>query len=607
MTGAQSSSGQPGLVAAATSRIGGGQSAAPQLRPYQLAADAAITHELETLGRRSTLLVQATGTGKTVAFLERARRVRSRGGRVLILAHRDELIQQPRRKLEALGIIADIEKGKQRASLNARMVIASVQSLRGPRLARFARDHFDLVIADEAHHSVSPGWRAILDHFDSAKVLGVTATPDRADGKALGEVFESVACRYEIRQAIADGYLVPIVARRIVVESVDLSTVATRAGDFAPDQLAAVMETERAIRGVVTPLLELSRDRPTVVFGVDVAHAELLADRINELRPGAARSLSGETDAATREHLLEGFAAGEFQYLCNCDVLTEGWDCPTCSCVALAAPTKSRGRYVQRAGRGTRPSPETGKRDLLLLDFTGTAGRHRLAGPVDCLAGSEQGMDAFADDLRAELDRLLGTQQLELESVLARADAEVAYRRRALAIDAVVKFHAESIDPFLGAAPADRERSDTMPAWEGRSPTEAQLRALDRAGITLSKLPEKFSMADASRLLTRLAVRRNSGLCSLAQAKAISRAGIPTEALSFSRAVELCTMLRLGGWRPSALHTTPEYIAAAGARPHDLVRLSATADEAEMAAAAPVGAFNAPDRADAMAEHEALP
>ena len=542
---------------------------APQLRPYQRQGDAAITRELEIANRRSTLLVQATGTGKTVAFCERVLRNKTRGGRTLILAHRDELIQQPRRKLEVLGVFADVEKGKQRASLNAKVVIASVQSLRGARLARFARDHFDLVIIDEAHHAMAAGYRAILDHFAEAKVLGVTATPDRADGKALGEVFESVAFRYEVRQAIREGYLVPIVARRIVVESVDLSTVATRAGDFAQAELAAVMETERAVRGVITPLLELARARPTVVFGVDVAHARLLSDRINELQPGTARWLSGETDEREREQTLGDFADGKFQFLCNCDVLTEGWDAPNVECVALAAPTTSRGRYVHRAGRGTRPSPETGKRDLLLLDFTGTAGKHRLAGPIDCLAGSDQGMAEFADDLRAELDRLLGTQQLELESVLAKADAEVAMRRRALAIDAVVKFHAEAIDPFLGAPPASAGRGDAAPAWESKRPTEPQLKALEAAGVTLSKLPETFAMADASRLLGRLAQRSAAGLCSLAQAKQIARSGIPTACLTFDRARALCTMLRHGSWRPEVLFKTPEFIAAKGGYVHE--------------------------------------
>lgn len=537
---------------------------APQLRPYQLTADAAITHELEVKNLRSTLYVAATGTGKTISLCERVRRSKTRGDRTLILAHRDELITQARRKLEAIGITPDVEKGTQRASLNAKVVIASVQSLRGKRLARFARDHFALVIVDECHRVTAATYRAILDHFGEAKILGVTATPDRADGAPLGDIFESVAFRYEIRQAIREAYLVPIAARRVVVDSVDLSGIGSRGGDLAQDELAAVMETERAIRGVVDPLLDLARDRQTVVFGVDVAHATLLADRINELRPGAARMVCGETAEHERERILSDFEAGEFQFLTNVDVLTEGWDCAAVSCIAMVRPTKSRARYVQAAGRGLRllgatldDSIRNGKRDCVILDFSGTAGRHKLVGPIDCLAGSEQGMDAFPDDLRAELDRLLGTQQLELESVLARADAEVQARRRALAIDAIVKFHAEAIDPFVG------EQRDLPGArWDSSAPIEAQLKALDALGVPLSKLPASFSTSDADRLLGRLRARGSAKprLCTLKQARRLAQAGIrPTAAITFSRAAELCTKLRIAGWhRPMVLWGEPE-------------------------------------------------
>lgn len=571
-TFAQSSADEPELGAGPVQRLQAGSSSTGiSLRPYQQRADAAITHELEVLGRRSTLLVACTGSGKTVTFVERVRRCKSHGGRSLILAHRDELIQQPRRKLEALGIHPDVEKGKQRASTLARVVIASVQSLRGARLQRFARDHFDLIIVDEAHHAMAPGYRAILDHFDSAKVLGVTATPLRADGEALGDVFESVAFRYEIRDAIRDQWLVPIVARRVVLDGVDLSAVKTRAGDLAQDQLAALLETERAISGVVVPLLELTHDRPTVVFGVDVAHAAQLAAALNERRPGCARAVHGESD--DRDELLAAFARGEFQFLVNCMLLLEGWDCPPASCVAIARPTKSWALFVQAVGRGTRifgatyaESCANGKRNLLLLNFTGTAGRHRLIGPADCLAGSEHALDALADDVREELDRLLGTQTLELESVVAHATAEVEKRRAAIARDAIVRFHAEELDPFLGDADhaaALHGQSVIDPRWESEPATEKQISALKKAGVTVGKLPPSLSKAEASRLLGRLAARRSRGLCSLAQARAIAQGtGIDARAITFDRAVVLCTMLRVGGWRPWALRGTPEYAAA---------------------------------------------
>ncbi len=821
----------------------------------------------------------ATGTGKTTSFVERTRRCKLNGGRTLILADRDELIRQPQRKLEAIGIVADVEKARERAGLSAKVVIASVQSLRGARLTRFPRDHFDLVIADEADLAMAPSWRAIIDHFATAKLLGVTATPIRADGQALGEIFDSVAYRYEIRDAIRDGYLAPIVARRVVLDGIDLSAVKTRGGDLAQDQLAAILETERAISGVVVPLIELARDRPTVVFGVDVAHAEALAAALNDRRPGCARAVSGDTAQDERRGLLEAYERGEFQFLCNCALLCRGWDAPHTSCVAIARPTKSWALACQMAGRGTRLSPETGKRDCiadgqrvltdvglvpieevtcamrvwdgvefvtheglvcrgeqdvieyagliatpdhevwtdegwrafaecaaeqaairvtgigreairesdhrgrhgdsreetsasssqvsqlrrgdaegvlqrhacygwvpallasqagaamvmgtgerspaalhesqeqelpalrrsggsvpvresarhghvgadeswlvsrdgyrsdrqqrplragelavpdtapeqfehaqaagqhrapsvpyclpgyticrcdpesvarersvgcpnrsevprsvvqakrrvwdllnagprhrftvegllvsncLLLHFTGAAGKHRLIGPADCLAGSEHGPDALADDVREEIDRLLGTQQLELERVIADAMREVGKRRMQIAKDAMVRFHANEIDPFIGDDDHEGALHVTTrpePGMFTRPPSDAQLRALDKIGVTIAKLPAAFSMADASGLLGRHAARRARGLCSLAQAKRIAQGtNIDTRAMTFERAKELCTMLRHGSWRPQALFGTTEYKSATGARPHDTKRLSA--------------------------------
>lgn len=534
--------------------------AAPTLRPYQHEAVAAAQRDLAT--HRSTLLVAATGTGKTVTFAELVRQAKMRGQCCLVLAHRDELIQQAVRKLEALGMHPEVERAKWRASASADCVVASVQTLRGPRLTKYARDHFGLIVVDEAHHATAPGYRAILDHFEAAKVLGVTATPLRADGQALGDVFDTVAYRYEIRQAIREGYLVPITARHVVVDGVDLSAVKTRAGDLAQDQLAKVLETEQAIAGVVVPLLELTHDRPTVVFGVDVAHAKAMCDALNDRRPGCARSVYGSMNDRERSDLLRDFEAGQFQYLCNCALLTEGWDSPRTACVAIARPTKSWALYVQMVGRGTRPCPETGKRDLLLLNFSGKAGRHRLVGPADALAGSDVGLSALDDDVRAELDRLLGTQSAALESVIAEATANAVARRDREAAQAVVEFHTEQIDPFVGPAPTASGNwpGGTLPmAWVTEPATEEQRAELGHRGVTVAYLPPTFSRADAELLLVRLRMRTRQGLCTLKQAKLIAKAGIRnTASMTFDRARTLCIMLSAGDYRPQVLWGEPE-------------------------------------------------
>lgn len=577
----------------------------PTLRPYQHEAVAAAQRELAT--HRSTLLVAATGTGKTVTFAELVRQAKMRGERSLVLAHREELIAQAVRKLAAIGVHADVEKGKHRASLMADVVVASVQTLRGSRLARFDVDHFGLIVVDEAHHAPAPGYRAILDHFN-ADVLGVTATPLRADGQALGDVFDSVAYRYEIRTAIREGYLVPITARHVVVDGVDLSNVKTRAGDLAQDQLAAVLETEQAIAGVVVPLIELAHDRPTVVFGVDVAHAVALAAALNERRPGCARAISGTTDEAERSALLSAFDAGDFQFLCNCALLTEGWDSPRTACIAIARPTKSWALYVQMVGRGTRPNPDAGKRDLLLLNFSGKAGRHRLVGPADALAGSDIGLAALDDDVRAELDRLLGTQSLELERVIAEAIENAVTRRDRGAVDALIRFHVTYIDPFIGQESTATTRDDLFDIGDAiaRRPTEGQLKALDAKGVTLSKLPPRFSAADASRLLSRLASRSTAGLCTLRQAKVLHAAGLRgTDTMTFDRARQLCTVLSTAGFhRPHVLWGEPEAKSDEAQAVIAAMRAKRAVNRAEKAPSEPVTRSFADS---VTADHEALP
>lgn len=531
-----------------------GSGRAPSLRPYQHESVASALHELYTVGRRSTLLVKATGTGKTVTFAEIARIHVSRGERVLILVNRDELVRQAKKKCEDIGLWPDVEKAKLRASVTAKVVLASVQTFRSARLQRWARDHFKLIIVDEAHHAAATSYQTILSHFESAKVLGVTATPKRADGKALGDTFESVAYTYDIRRAIDEKYLVPIVARRIIVESVDLRTIDTRAGDFAQDQLAEAMADERALRGVVVPALEQARDRLTIVFCVNVKHAHELAKVFNAYRPGCARAVSGDTDDREREQLLADHAAGRFQFLCNCDLLVEGYDAPPVSCVIMARPTKSWARFVQCAGRGLRPSPDTGKRDCLILDCSGTAGKHALIGPADCLRGADE---EVADDVRAEIDRQLETAQLDIASIMALAQREVEQRRASMRLQAVVYWHAQKIDPFIGRDDKP-ENMPHRPEWREQSASKAQLDALLEEGVNLDKMPP-LTRAEAWDLLVRIKGRRKAGLCSYKAAKRLASLGVKnTATLTHKRAQELIAKCLELGWHPNTLRDEPE-------------------------------------------------
>jgi superfamily II DNA or RNA helicase len=521
---------------------------APVLRPYQDASIAAVEGEWAA-GTRRTLLVLPTGCGKTVVFAELARREVEAGGRVLVLAHRTELLEQAKNKLAAVGCWAQLEQGKNRAGL-APVVVASVQTMHPKRLAKsYSPDRFTLIVVDEAHHATATSYQGVLAYFPNARVLGVTATPDRADGKALAEAFESTAYRYELQQAIADGYLSPIRARRIVVESLDLSSVKTRAGDLAQNELAAVMLVEEVLHGIAGPMLEQAGERRTIVFMPDVATAYALADIVNRYRPGAARAVDGAADETTRKQILRSFSEGSFQFLVNCALFTEGFDEPSIACVAMARPTKSRALFTQCVGRGTRLAP--GKADCLVLDFAGNAGKHKLVGPADCLAGKD--LDAAQ---KAEIDALLGTGQLDLEEVMAAADRELERKRAELKVTAIAKYSAREVDPFLGDD-LDNEAPLVPATWAHEIATAAQVSALERYG--LKDLPESLTRSDATRLLARLDKRRREGLCTYKQCKALKRAGLNPSAITFERANALITILATNSWQPWALQGQPEY------------------------------------------------
>ncbi len=463
-------------------------------------------------GHRSALVVLPTGTGKTVVFAELARRTVEQGGRVLVLAHRTELLEQAGAKLRSVGIEPGLEQGGSRAAAE-RVVLASVQTLRGARLARLAQDGFGLIVIDEAHHATAAGYRAILDALPAAKVLGVTATPDRLDGEALGKVFATVAARYELRDAIRDGWLSRIEAQRVRVE-VDLDRVHTRAGDFDQRELAAEYMTEQAIRGVVEPLEKVAGDRRTILFSVTVEHAEALALHLNVRAPGTARAVSGQTPAAERAEVVARFRRGELRTLVNCALYTEGFDCPEVEVVAIARPTKSRALFAQMVGRGTRLAP--GKDACLVLDFCGNSKRHKLIGPADLLAGSEDPPDVLerAHELGGDVDQALD-----------QARAEAAERARASSSNEVRRYVIEAVDLF--GTQLDLRFDD------GQAATERQREVLERAGLPA---PEKLSRKAASGLIDLLVQRRQLGLCTFKQARLLRRNGIDARTMTMEQA-----------------------------------------------------------------------
>jgi superfamily II DNA or RNA helicase len=478
----------------------------------------------------------ATGTGKTVVFAELARIVRH-VGRTLVLAHREELVLQAQAKIQAVGLRAELEMADHHAGPNADAVVASVQTLARPgRLRAFPPDAFALVVVDEAHHAAADSYGSILAHFETAKVLGVTATPDRLDKAGLDLVFDTVALRYEIHDAIREGYLVPVRQQTVVVEGFDLSTVRTLAGDLSTHDLAEILAREEILQRIASPLAELAGDRPTLAFMPSVAGAYALAGVLRRYSAHRVETLDGESPAEQRHATLRAFERGEVGCLVNCSLFTEGFDAPRIACVALARPTKSRALYAQMIGRGTRLMP--GKTDLLVIDFAGNAGRHMLVTPADVLGGGES--PVVLDRARKLLAESQGADVLE---VLDQARGEQAKAERA-ALTVKARYRAHDVDPF-GVLGVTAPRSSYMAGGA----SEKQLAALDRFKIDFD--PAKITRGEASALIATMVDRFKRGLCSYKQAKLLARYGYNGD-VTRADATTLIDAIKAAGWRRPA-------------------------------------------------------
>jgi superfamily II DNA or RNA helicase len=504
----------------------------------------------ELARHQSTLLVQPTGTGKTVVI---AHVIRRWPGRVLFVAHREELVRQAAGTIEAVtGDKCDIEMGCEHADLSpifkAKVVVASKDSLHPDRLAKWRGSEFSLVITDEAHHAIGKSYRRIYSHLPTAKHLGVTDTPDRLDERALGQVFASVAADYEISDAINDGWLVPILQRSVHVEALDFSNVKTTAGDLNQKQLAEIMEQERMLHEVLTPTLEIAGSRKTLMFTTSVTHAARAAEILNRHKPNSARWVCGETPKDERRQTLLDYKAGAFQYLCNVGCFTEGFDEPSIEVVAVARPTKSRSLYAQMVGRGTRPLGGvvdtvalasgrreairlSGKPSLEVIDFEGNAGRHKLITTADILGGRYDEEVLHAVRQRTSKSATPVDTLGLLRDTAKQLHDEAAARKRD-AIKAAVDYSTTTVNPFdvLDLEPV-RERE-----WERGVPaTEAQRALLSKFGVDATGV----SKSRAGQLIAECKDRRQHGQCSYQQARVLRGMGISTAGVTFEQARRL--------------------------------------------------------------------
>ena len=519
------------------------------LRPYQQAARDSIHAQWEQ-GRLRTLLVLPTGTGKTIVFASVAADQVRAGDRVLILAHRDELLEQAADKLQrSTGLVSAVEKAES-TCLNSwfRVVVGSVQTLqRSARLERFPRDYFGTIIIDEAHHAITDGYRRILDYFEGAKVLGVTATPDRGDMRNLGEVFDSLAYEYKLTDAIKEGYLCKIMAQTIPLQ-LDISEVGFTSGDYSLGQLGTALDPY--LEQIAAEMVQRCRGRKTVVFLPLIKTSQKFRDLLNA-KGFQAAEVNGQS--ANRKEVLADFDAGKYNVLCNSMLLTEGWDCPSVDCVVVLRPTKVRSLYSQMVGRGTRLAE--GKTDLLLLDFLWMTDKHELCRPADLVCEDRAVARQMTENLAAT-----GVPK-DIEEAAAQACEDVvAQREEALAKQLAEQRRkkAKLVDPLQYEMSIQAEDlSGYVPTfgWEAGPPTEQQTTALEKLGI----LPDAVESAGkASLLLDRLHKRRDEGLTTPKQIRCLEKYGFQhVGTWSFEQAKHMIDRIAAQGWRGVPKGVTP--------------------------------------------------
>lgn len=493
-------------------------------------------------------------------------------GNTLFLAHTQELITQSAEKLgDELGYKPIVEMNIQGGDPSGfwqggLCVVASVQSMRSNRRLEKYKDHpFGLIVIDECHHSTSATYRKIIDYYTGlnpeCRVVGITATPNRADGAALGIVFESVAYQMTIEDAIEGGWLVPIRQEVVTIESLDFSGVSVKTStltgdkDFAAGELEDVLMEEETLHGMAMATLEKVGDRPTLIFTAGVKQAAMLADVLNRYKSNSARFVSGETPKDERREILTDFTAGRLQFVANCQVLTEGFDAPVCAAIVMGRPTKSVSLYIQMLGRGLRPLAgcadgwttdfdrkmailSSSKPTCMVLDFAGVSD-HKLVNAIDVLGGN---YDIETRELADEASRTGQYQDvqetLRLAQLLAALRKINREREHIKARD--VQFHSYESNPF-----GEQTFSPGAATERRGGASDAQVGLLVNLGVD-----RRTAMGYSKRQAGAVIDSMGSTRCTAKQAKTLAKFGVPLAGIGIERASRIIDAIAANGWKP---------------------------------------------------------
>ena len=564
------------------------------LRPYQSRAVEAALGDFKD--KQATLIVCPTAGGKTVTAAEVIKRMPH--GRVMFLVHRYELLRQAVQTIEQhTGEQVGVEMAGDWADMNRwgrhRIVASSVQTQYSGqggkgRMTRFDPSEFSLLVVDEADMYVAPTWQRVIAHYKSnpdLRVLCITATPDRADEQALSQIVDSVADVYEIRDAIEDGWLVPVKARTLYVDGLDLSGIKTNHGDFHKTRLSEIMEQEAHLHEIADPTFKISDNRRTIVFAISIAQAEKIAEILNRHEHGCAACVSQKTPPDARAQTFEAFNKGDIRFLCNVGIVSRGWNEPFAEVVVIARPTKSRNLYAQQVGRILRPLPglvdrfdtaeqrrnaiaNSDKPFAEILDFHGVVGRHRLVHPPDVLGGKfseavvERANQTMQDgdtasDVLAELDKAQQEQEaIEREEAKRRLIAKE--KRDQLAKQHIIA-HATYTETYTQVFD-----ELSMIKWHERSwdkllqPSQAQIEAIRKMTGGAVDARHMYKR-QAHQFLGTLIQRAKQKMASFKQVKCLRRYGHPApESLPKRDANKLITAISGNGWQ---LPRSPAWLA----------------------------------------------
>ena len=492
--------------------------------------------------------------------------LRQRAGRVMLLTHRDKLLWQAKDTFQGFGHECDVEMGEFRADSSGifgrNIVLMTVQTGRSgkgeKRFEKFNPEEFGLLIVDEAHHAPSNEFLQCINHFKknpNCRVLGVTATPDRHDMKALSLAFGSVAFAYGLQRAIGDGWLCPVEVQFHELESYDLSNVKANSDDFIVKQLEN--ELLKHVAPCAQKLYEVTREELTLHFCAGVKQAEAMSDALNAIRPGIATYVLGTTSPERRTEIYQSFVPdGGIRYLINVGVATEGHDNPFIQHISLDRPTKSRSLFEQMIGRGSRLWPDLDlsgdaddRRERIALspkpvnsihDFVGVSGRHKLVTVADILGGNEKINAEAIKRVRqsgkpADIAELMLDVSKEFEEQERVKQAREFQKGKAM-------YRTRFVDPFNLFQISDT-RTSRVDGCQRLS--ENQINVLMRAGYD----PAQLSSTQGKQLVGGLMQRRSAGLATPKQVKLLRDKGVPSpEAMPFASASQLIDKIAKNRW-----------------------------------------------------------